>query len=353
MTEPTVLIVDDSRFIRNILESELSDNGFNTETASNGVEAIDAIKTVNPDVVTMDVEMPKMNGIEAVERIMSDTPVPIIMLSAHTADNADTTLKALDKGAIDFITKPGGREVTRNLSDIIDELVETIRAVIGADVDTDHAPQQKSLDDLDSPTEPLTPTQTGESPVIVLGSSTGGPRLIESILRDLPVGGHARVLVVQHMPKNFVTRFAERLNTISPYDVSEATDDQIVAPGEVVIAPGDKHLRVKRDTGTELVVGTDDTDPRASFTPSIDVTMLDAGENIRSPCVGAALTGMGDDGQKGIQMIKQAGGRTIAQDEESSAVFGIPKRAIETDCIDTVLSADEVVPGIVSLLNPE
>lgn len=357
----SVLVVDDSRFMRTVLKDLLSDHGYEVYTARNGKQAVEYVQQYEPDVVTMDVHMPKMDGIEAVEQIMARQPTPIIMLSAHTDEDAEATLDALEKGALDFMPKPGG-EVSIETSEIKDQLLESVEALVEVDaesVSTDSvAPYRRSGPQDWFTSAPRHATKIpnlnrrdAEPATIIIGASTGGPSLIEDILEDLPVSLNARILIVQHMPEDFTPRFADRLDELSGYTVREAEDGSHVAPGEAMIAPGDGHMVVSGDVDGCLLVHLEDDLPTANICPSIDATMTSASETTVGPVVGVALTGMGEDGSKGVKAIKDAGGHTIAQDEETSPVFGIPKRAIETGCVDKVLPDSEVVHGVVETLN--
>lgn len=419
-----ILVVDDSQFMRTVIGNALTDAGYEVETASDGHEAVDAVATLEPDIVTMDIEMPGMSGIDAVEHVMAHNPTPIVMLSAYTEDGADATLEALERGAVDFIHKPDGSD-SRNLAHLVDSIVETVDDIADADVSavalsrvvsatqsdvtsasavsgsssTTERPPRRPVSvgtrtDSDSTAEPSAPhrdthanssesmavretgtdpdTETGagrtrstvttgvspittsfdgdgtycDDPTIVVGASTGGPRILEEVLEALPVELGAKVVVVQHMPPGFTARFADRLDRLTPYRVREACDGDRVTAGDVVVARGGDHLAITNNVGGWLRVRFDDRERIHGVRPSIDVTMQTAAERITDPLVGVVLTGMGKDGADGIAAIKHAGGRTIAQDEATSPVFGIPRQAIETGCVDDVAPAGELVDRI-------
>jgi two-component system chemotaxis response regulator CheB len=354
----SVLVVDDSQFMRTVIGNVVADHGYRVLSASDGQEAIEMVHDHDPDVITMDVEMPGMDGIEAVSRIMASKPTPILMLSAHTQTGGEATLDALARGAVDFLAKPGG-EVTRDIESLGDRIVEKIDAVAGADL--------SSI----TPTEPRTATAAGrasdatgttasddgrpasepdrafvEHPTIVIGASTGGPKILEGILRALPVTLSPKILVVQHMPSSFTDRLAARLDSLLPFDVSEASHGQRVRDGEVLIAKGGYHLEVASNVAGNLRVRLTENERLHGVRPAVDVTMQTAADRVSDPLVGVALTGMGRDGAAGIEAIKHAGGATIAQDEASSPVFGIPQKAIETGCVDHVCGAADV-PGAI------
>ncbi len=333
--------------MRSVISDMLEDGGIEVVgQAKNGREAVEVVTNLDPDVVTMDVEMPEMNGIEAVDRIMSENPTPILMLSAHTDENADVTFEALDKGAVDFFTKPGG-EVSMEMSRLEDQLVDMVTSV--AEVDTTAATGSKQRT-----SDPAPSTQTYvENPTLLIGSSTGGPKMVERVLSELPLEADFRVLVVQHMPEGFTGRFAKRIDSRSDYDVREAGHGDRMGGGEALVAPGGKHMIVSNYRSGRLRVKLTEDPPVNSVRPAVDMTMNSAAEVITDPLFGVILTGMGEDGAAGIKAIKDAGGRTIAQDEETSAVFGMPKQAIETGYVDDVLPIDDIPNGILNTAKAE
>jgi two-component system chemotaxis response regulator CheB len=365
------VVADDSHFMRSVISDILSDGGIDVVAqARDGEEAVSAVIEHKPDVVTMDVEMPVMNGIEATERIMAECPTPVLMLSAHTDENADVTFEALDKGAVDFFTKPGG-EVSMEMSRLKDQLVEMVSSVAAVDVGATKGGGTGSASGASS-SGGTAPTTAGSSatgrratesssnqttyatnPTLVIGSSTGGPKMVEQVMESLPIEADLRVLIIQHMPEGFTGRFAERINTRSDYEVREATDGARIGGGEGLVAAGDRHMEVKNYRNGRLRTKLTQDDPVNSVRPAVDVTMQTAAETIDDPLVGLILTGMGEDGADGIRRIKQAGGKTIAQDEATSAVYGMPKRAAETGCVDTVLPIDDIADGIIDTITTE
>jgi len=378
----SVLVVDDSAFVRTVIGNALADHGYEVYEATDGESAVEAVRTRDPDLVTMDVVMPGMDGIEAVDRIMTTDPTRILMLSAHTEAGADATLEALSKGAVDFLAK---REETvpGDAAALADRLVEKLRAVERVDLSSVVA--QRAADRaaaaaqqtaaaasggtttvdapaVDGPTVEPTATppsidgdlsarlpveRSQEHPTVVVGASTGGPKVVERILRELPAELNASVLIVQHMPASFTGRLAARLDGLSAYDVREAAHGDRVGPGEAVVAKGEYHMRVSPTDGDDLQVRLSQDARRHGVRPAIDATMTSAAEAVDDGLVGVALTGMGKDGAAGIEAVKSAGGATIAQDEASSPVFGIPRQAIETGAVDTVLDASSMAAGIV------
>ncbi|WP_416839412.1 chemotaxis-specific protein-glutamate methyltransferase CheB [Haloferax sp. DFSO52] len=351
------VVVDDSRFMRTLIRTLLEDGDVDVVAeASNGREAISVVGEHRPDVVTMDIEMPEMNGLDAVEGIMNECPTPVLMLSAHAEADADVTFEALDRGAVDFVTKPGG-EVTSGMPRVKRELVEKIQSAAAVDLDATRGRSRPPTADTNRRTTPDTAPSASsktdlpeEGSTIIIGASTGGPNVVERVLASLPVDAGLRVVVVQHMPKGFTKRFAERLDARCAYDVREAEDGERIAPGQIRIAPGGSHLLVTADRAGRLALELSDDEPLHGVKPAIDLTMASAAEVVESPLAGVLLTGMGRDGVEGMSRIDRAGGHTVAQNEETSAIFGMPKRAIEAGCVDTVAPdgriTDETLRGI-------
>ncbi|WP_229125420.1 protein-glutamate methylesterase/protein-glutamine glutaminase [Halapricum desulfuricans] len=346
-SSPRAVVADDSHFMRSVISDILSEGGIEVVAqAKNGREAVEAVREHDPDVVTMDVEMPEMDGIEAAERIMARQPTPILMLSAHTDEDADVTFEALQKGAVDFFTKPGG-EVSMEMSRLKDQLVDIVRSVAQAE------PRAGDTAEAETDDSSQSHTRYGGRPTLVVGSSTGGPTVVEQVMSSLPVEASLRVLIVQHMPGGFTGRFAERLDARSEYDVSEARDGARISAGEALVAAGDRHMEVANYSHGRLRVTLTDDPPVNSVRPSVDVTMQSAARTVDDQLIGVILTGMGQDGADGIRALKEHGGRTIAQDEASSAVFGMPKRAIETGCIDTVTSIESIPTAVLDAIPQE
>jgi two-component system chemotaxis response regulator CheB len=333
------LVVDDSHFMRTVITDILEEAGINVVAqASNGREAVKQVIEHDPDVVTMDVEMPEMNGIEAVEKIMDRHPVPIMMLSALTTEGADSTLDALDNGAVDFFAKPSGT-ISTDLSVHGEALVETVQSVAASD------PSAQQISSIESSRD-THDEEYVETPTLVIGASTGGPNVVESILEGLPRAPDFRILVVQHMPDQFTGRFAKRLDSNSAYSVREAEDGARIGGGEAVIAKGDYHMIVSNYRSGRLRVKLEQSEPVHSVRPAIDVTMKSVAETITDPVTGVVLTGMGSDGAAGVKAIDRIDSKILAQNESTSAVFGIPGRAIETGCVDEVLPVEDLVDGI-------
>ena len=357
------VVVDDSPFMRGLIADLLTDAGVTViGEAGDGAEALSVVAETRPDVVTMDVEMPGMGGLEAVERLMEETPTPVLMLSAHTAEGAAVTFEALERGAVDFFSKPGG-EVSTGVSRESERLVEAVRSV--ADADLEAATRDRRERDGDgaaasasasttpprstaasAPDAPAKPTATVDGPLtVVIAASTGGPNAVERVMSALPMAD-CRIVVVQHMPAAFTSRFAERLDAASAYDVREATDGARIGAGEALVAPGGSHTRIDSYRAGRLRVKLDE-DESQSVTPAADVTMRSAAEVVDGPLVGVVLTGMGADAAEGIRAMADSGARTVAQSEDTCVIYGMPKRAIETGSVDAVCDLDDVAAAIV------
>ena len=380
------VVVDDSRFMRTLIRGLLEDGGIEVVgEAGDGADALEAVAEHDPDVVTMDIEMPTMNGLDAVEEIMSEQPTPVLMLSAHAEEDADVTFEALDRGAVDFVTKPGG-EVTSSMPRVKRELIEKVESAARADLSAtarlssatrgttggsaggastaaaDTAAGSTAAGGSDaaggprssgtgSPAAAATSTTDAGSPeaasypdigTLVVGASTGGPNVVECVLDGLSRAANLRVLVVQHMPEGFTGRFATRLDDRSAYDIREAESGERIEPGEARVAPGDHHLVTTSDRNGRLRLELTETEPVHGVRPAIDITMASAVESVDGPLCAVLLTGMGRDGVDGLQRVERSGGHTIAQDEETSAIFGMPRRAIESGSVDTVAPAERI-----------
>ena len=357
------VVVDDSRFMRTLIRTLLEDGGVTVVAeASDGLAAVDAVSRERPDVVTMDIEMPRANGIEAVEGIMRECPTPVLMLSAHAEEGAEVTFEALERGAVDFVTKPGG-EVSAGMTRVKRELVEKVRSVAAADVSGGRTRARNadagrstagagmSVAASSAGGAPAAATAVPDGATVIIGASTGGPNVVEGALSGFPAAANLRVVVVQHMPDGFTGRFAERLDRRCAYRVREAVDGERVGPGEVRIAPGGYHLSVTDDRAGRLRLELEDGDPIHGVKPAIDPAMTTAAANVDGPLAAVLLTGMGHDGVDGMGAVRRAGGHTVAQDERTSAIFGMPKRAIEAGAVDTVLPADDIADGVLHELS--
>lgn len=339
-----VVVVDDSPFMRTLITSVLEQAGIEVVgQAEDGETALEAVRTHRPHVVTMDLRMPNVDGVEAIRRIMSEVPTPVLVLSAHADGAADETLDALAAGAADFLAKPGG-ELTTGIPEVKAELVERIVAL------AERPDHDTSVD-----TRPVTPVPAAASAVprdatLVVGASTGGPAVLERLLAELPLAAGLRVLVVQHMPPAFTRRFAERLDVKSDYHVREATEGAECRAGEVLLAPGGSHMEVAADRDGAIRVHLTDDPAVNGVRPAIDVTMWTAAQELRAPTVGLVCTGMGADGAVGVEALKGAGATILVQDAATSSVYGMPLRAKETGCVDEEAPTDHLAERVVALL---
>ncbi len=332
-----VVVVDDSAFMRGSIARTLTAAGFDVVgQARDGREAIDRIVALAPDVATMDYNMPGMNGAEAVRELMRRRPTPVVMFSAHTRQGARETFDALAAGAVDFVTKPAG-EVSADLSKVADELTRKLTAAAGA---RPRAAAVASPPRVRASTPSIgTTTVPGGLPrLCVVGVSTGGPAALSEVLPALPGDLRLAMIVVQHMPPHFTAALAERLDAQSQLTVREAEHGDRPMPGLVLLAPGDRHLELDE----RGLVALSDAAPVHGCRPAADVTMLAAARVYGRRTVAVVMTGMGKDGAAGALAIKQAGGKTFAQDQATSVIYGMPRAAIEAGAIDTVVPLAEL-----------
>jgi len=333
-----VLVIDDSALIRSVMK-EIIDRENDMEcvgAAPDPVVAREMIKSLNPDVLTLDVEMPKMDGIDFLERLMRLRPMPVVMVSTLTERGSDITFRALALGAVDFVSKPK-MDIARGMSEYAIEITDKIRAAAQAHVrkiSTASVIQEKFSADA------ILPSVAGRfsttEKLIIIGASTGGTEAIKEVLTKLPADVPG-ILVTQHMPENFTKSFADRLNSLCKISVKEAEHNERILPGHAYIAPGHSHLLLKR-SGANYMAELNQGTPVNRHRPSVDVLFRSAANVAGANAFGIILTGMGKDGAQGLLEMKQAGAHTIAQDEASCVVFGMPKEAI------AVGGACEVLP---------
>jgi two-component system chemotaxis response regulator CheB len=342
------VVVDDSQFMRTVITDVLEAGGIEVvATAADGSEGVAAVTRHDPDVVTMDLKMPGMGGTEAVERIMAEQPTAILVLSAHAeGGDAGPTFEALERGAVDFYTKPRG-EISVEMHRQQEQLVQKVRSV--ATVDPTPTPTGDDTGDAGG-AGTTTERDYRDQPTLVIGASTGGPPVVEQVLSELPLAADLRVLVVQHMPDAFTGRFADRLDAASDYDVREASDGDRIGGGEALVAMGGRHMEVAGFGGGRLRVRLTEAEPLHSVRPAVDVTLRSAANHVEGPLTAAILTGMGRDGAAGVEAVADAGGTVVVQDQDTSAVFGMPKRAIETGVVTDVRPATELADGILATI---
>jgi two-component system chemotaxis response regulator CheB len=344
-----VLIVDDSALVRRIL-SELLAADPDMEvvgTATDAYMARDKIKQLNPDVITLDIEMPKMDGVTFLRNLMRLRPMPVVMVSSLTEHGAEITLDALAVGAVDYLPKPK-IDVAATLGDYGDELCAKIKAAAKARVrpytgvtavGTDVIPPKYSADAVLPKAAAPRQFRTTDR-IIAIGASTGGTEAIKEVLIKLPADTPG-IVIAQHIPKAFSTPFARRMDACCQMTVYEAEDGQQILPGHVYIAPGDRHLLVVRD-GARYVCRLDDGQPVNRHKPSVDVLFRSVAQQAGRNAIGAILTGMGKDGAAGLKEMREAGSPTIAQDEATSVVWGMPREAVAIGAAVHVLGLHEV-----------
>lgn len=323
-----VLVVDDSALVRKVLSEELSKFP-DIEVVGTAVDpymARDRIRDLEPDVLTLDVEMPRMDGISFLAKLMKHHPIPTVVVSSQTPENSENALRALRLGAVEVIPKPGSQYT---VPEVGRRLVRAVRAASVARVDRTAGAGEK-----EARVTPLPKTLETTHKVLGLGASTGGTQAIENVLKGLPPNTPGTA-IVQHMPSGFTSSFAQRLNQICPMTVREAQDGDILAPGLALLAPGGKHLLVRR-TGALYRVAVKGGPPVNRHRPSVDVLFQSLAESAGKNAVGVILTGMGADGAKGLLELKQAGAVTLAQDEATAVVFGMPKAALDLGAVSTV-----------------
>lgn len=345
-----VLVVDDSAIVREALREILeSDPGIEVMgTAADPFAAADKIKNEVPDVITLDVEMPRMDGITFLHKIMSQHPIPVVMCSSLTEKGCETTLKALEYGAMDIITKPrmGAKKF---LEESRIRICDSVRAAARARVSTiremhDRVKPKLTADAVIAPATGRAMIRTTEK-IVVVGASTGGTEALRVFLEALPKDCPG-IAIVQHMPENFTTAFAKRLNGICSIEVKEAADGDTVLRGTALIAPGNRHLLIQR-SGARYYVQVKDGPLVCRHRPSVDVLFRSAARYAGSNAVGVIMTGMGDDGARGMLEMKNAGAVTIAQDEASCVVFGMPAEAIKLGAVDWILPLEGIAGPVV------
>ncbi len=350
-----VLVVDDSAFMRVALRKMMEEDPKIkvVDVAKNGEEALDKIASLKPDIVTMDIEMPVMDGLTALEQIMKVMPLPVIMISALTMEGADSTFKALDLGAVDFIPKGGKSYVNLDIVKVSEQLRQKIHAIVMRQRLTKRfshtatpvrkAARPKTL----KAEQPVSNKRSGKCQIVTIGTSTGGPMALTKILPQLPEDFRSSILIVQHMPPTFTNQFAQRLNSISKITVKEAQEGDVVQPGTVYLAPGGIHMKVKRESLSTYRIMLDPNPAELLFVPSVDVMMSSVADSVQMDALGVIMTGMGSDGLLGMSDLKKKGSVTIAQDENSCVVYGMPRVCVERGIIDHIHPLDTLAKEII------
>lgn len=347
-----VLVVDDSAFMRRMLTDILDSTGDIrvSGTARNGLEALDKIKELKPDVITLDVHMPAMDGLSCLKEIQKITDTPVIMLSSMTVDGGKATIEALESGAIDFITKPAGIfEISGKEKKA--EIIEKVRMAY----DVLRKKQDRVLPAKPAITAGAVKEVTGDlKTLIAIGTSTGGPKALQEVIPYIPEDISAAILIVQHMPPGFTKSLAERLNALSGINVKEGEDGEVIRPGYAYIAPGDFHMEVDRGKDGIMRIRTTKGKPMGGHRPAVNVLMESIARTGFPNVIGVIMTGMGNDGKEGIVKIKESNKAVIiCQDEISCVVYGMPKSAVATGMVDAVVPLKEIAGVIVKYMGVE
>lgn len=328
------VLVDDSATVRIVLRRLLEGAGVDVVgVAGDGLEAIDLVRKLRPDVVTLDVEMPRLDGLATLERLMAEQPIPVVMVSSLTSEGATATIRALELGAVDFIEKPALSSLgSTGVAQIVERLTQAARARIRG-----IRPRPVA-----SPTR-SEPGRGWQRRIVVIGSSTGGPQSLKEVLTRLPADFGAPVVIVQHMPAGFTKSLAERLNSLGPLPCVEAAPGMRLEPGKVLLAPGGHHL----EFDTRGNVCLTDGPPELGVRPSVNVTLESVAAMPQANPLVAILTGMGHDGVRGCELVRAVGATVIAQDEATSIVYGMPRAVATAGLVDEVVPLDRVADALV------
>ncbi|AGW14951.1 protein-glutamate methylesterase/protein-glutamine glutaminase [Megalodesulfovibrio gigas] len=357
MRKVKVLIADDSALMRREIKKIMESSG-EIEVigvAKDGREAVDKAKELEPDVVALDINMPVMDGLTALQYIMMESPRPVVMISSLTREGALTTYEALELGAVDFVAKPGGT-ISKNMDQIAAEIIFKIRAAASVNIGRAGRRKKAQPQARPRPTPARTPrVTTPASPankIVVIGLSTGGPKSIMDVLPQLPADFGVPVIVIQHMPGSFTTSFAQRLNSNCAFPFKEAQRADIIEPNHGYLAPGDVHMTLApRGAGKPgFMVRLSEQPAETLHKPSVDVTMESVLECYGGNIIAVLMTGMGNDGARAMAAIRKAGGRTIAESEETAVVFGMPAEAIRLGGAEFVLPVQAIASKIISLV---
>jgi two-component system chemotaxis response regulator CheB len=345
-----VLVVDDSALMRKLIPQILArDSDIEVVgTAMDGAFGLKKIEDLKPDVVTLDLEMPRMDGMETLRQITRKSRVPVIIVSALSTEGATATFKALAFGAFDFVAKPRDA-ASVHMDEIAQDLIAKIK--VAASSKMRNSPAQ-ALADQPKAKKPGFRARKEPTKIVAIGVSTGGPNALQYLLPKLPWDFPGSIVIVQHMPEGFTQMFAERLHESCAIDVKEAQSGDLLVAGRALICPGDRHIKVKRMPLGNAVVLTDDSRVNG-HRPSVDILFRSVAAEFGSRSVGILMTGMGEDGAVGLGLIKSAGGLTIAQSEESCVVFGMPKAAIERGYATRVVPLDMLASALASHCSPE
>ncbi|MGG1661399.1 protein-glutamate methylesterase/protein-glutamine glutaminase [Brevibacillus sp. NRS-1366] len=367
MSKIRVLVTDDSAFMRKVISDILtSDSEIEViDRAKNGLECIEKCKELSPDVLTLDIEMPVMNGLDALEKLMQDAPLPVVMLSSLTREGADATIQALELGAFDFVTKPSG-PISLDIHKVGDRLIERVKAAASArgrfrrkGITSAVKPvisNPAAIPQAPRPVVPIVPTFARsiggtKSRLVVLGTSTGGPKALQTVLTQLPADFPAPIAIVQHMPAGFTKSLAQRLDSLSQIRVTEVTHGEILEPGTAYIAPGGHHFEVHQVNG-RLQAQLHQQEPRGGHRPSVDVLFESVSRLTNVDKWAIIMTGMGNDGTKGLKMMKEVGPvASLIEDESSCVVFGMPRAAIQAGLADHIAPLEKIPEVLCKILH--
>ena len=345
-----VLVVDDSALMRQFI-SDILNSDPRLEvcgTARDGNDALKQVFALNPDLVTMDVEMPNMDGLKALEEIMKTKPLPVVMLSSMTQAGADATMKALALGCVDFIGKPAGT-ISLNIKEIGQEIIDKVIASSEARVRGFAGLGLRNIAPSSDFRRMSAPVTTERRDIVAIASSTGGPMALSDLIPKLPKKFPVPIVITQHMPKEFTGSFSKRLDESSKVEVVEGFDGLILKPGRVVIAPGGKHLVIKRRAGAAICV-LDDRPPVLSVKPAANIMFQSVADNYGGNVLCVILTGMGRDGTDGAVTLHQKGAYVLAESQKTCVVYGMPKAAVDAGIVDEVLPLNEIPDAMVRLV---
>ena len=343
-----VLVVDDSALVRKQLRGLIEGLGFEVEIAKNGQEAVDKARSENYSVITMDVNMPVMDGLTAVKKIMSVNPTPILMVSSLTSEDAPTTMQAMEYGAVDYVAKPGTFNVGLNTTgDDLETKIELLSRMSKRKLERNLRAQSNRGRRVEHEPATVRPKGGTIDKVLMVGASTGGPGLIEDICNTIPADSNYAVFVVQHMPEKFTAAFATRLARVSNLPVFEAEHNMEVSPGVIYIAKGGSHMHFAKKVSGKILLRLEDAKRERFFQPSVDEMMLSGVEIFPADKVTAVLlTGIGDDGAEGMVALKSKGAYTIGESEATATVYGMPRVAFENGGVSEQLDFPDVLKKI-------
>lgn len=363
MKKIRVMVVDDSAFMRKVISDMLaSDPNIEvTGTARNGLDALEKIRQQKPDLITLDVEMPQMGGLELLKRLMERNPIPVIMLSSLTKAGAEDTMRALSLGAVDFVPKPSG-SISLDIKKIQQDLLNKVKiaakvtpspfqAAISHQPALPKAEPAKTLPSPEVQVKPVLPktsfaTTGSVKKIVAIGTSTGGPRALQEVLPKLPANLPAAILVVQHMPKGFTQSLAQRLNQQSNITIREAKEGDRLENGLALLAPGGLHMTLEKGG----IIGLNEEPPVLGVRPAVDILFKSIAQNYGGEVVGVIMTGMGRDGTEGLTVLKDKGTKAIAEDKSTCVVYGMPKSVVDKGLADRVVPLPQIANEIVKMI---